>query len=193
MAQTFFASIDGGQYSSNKVYRPIPCLTFALNWYLGGKTPFGYHLVNISIHFLSSIFLFLSILWLYKTPRMVLQQAKDNSFSVAFFATILWAVNPIQTQAVTYIVQRMAAMAAMFYIIGIYLYLRGRLTESIRAKVGWFLGCLAAFLCALGSKENTITFPLAILLLEFTFFQDLTRASKWTAAWYWATCSMATC
>ncbi len=174
LAQTFFASIDGGQYSSNKVYRPIPCLTFALNWYLGGKTPFGYHLVNISIHFLSGIFLFLSILWLYKTPRMVLQQAKDNSFSVAFFATILWAVNPIQTQAVTYIVQRMAAMAAMFYIIGIYLYLRGRLTESIRAKVGWFLGCLAAFLCALGSKENTITFPLAILLLEFTFFQDLT-------------------
>jgi tetratricopeptide (TPR) repeat protein len=177
LAQTFFASIDGGHYSSNKVYRPIPCLTFALNWYLGGKTPFGYHLVNISIHFLAGIFLFLSILWLYKTPRMVSRQAKDNSFSVAFFVAILWAVNPIQTQAVTYIVQRMASMAAMFYIIGIYLYLRGRLTESIRPKIGWFLGCLAAFLCALGSKENTITFPLAILLLEFMFFQDLTRAN----------------
>jgi tetratricopeptide (TPR) repeat protein len=177
LAQTFFASIDGGHYSSNKVYRPIPCLTFALNWYLGGKTPFGYHLVNISIHFLAGIFLFLSILWLYKTPRMVSRQAKDNSFSVAFFVAILWAVNPIQTQAVTYIVQRMASMAAMFYVIGIYLYLRGRLTESIRPKTGWFLGCLAAFLCALGSKENTITFPLAILLLEFMFFQDLTRAN----------------
>jgi tetratricopeptide (TPR) repeat protein len=176
LAQTFFASLDGGLYLGNRVYRPIPCLTFALNWYLGKNNVFGYHLVNVSIHFLTAFFLFLSILWLYKTPRMTSQQTDGDSYTVAIFAATLWAVNPVQTQAVTYIVQRMASMATMFYIIGIYLYLRGRLTESIRVKIGWFFGCLAAFLCALGSKENTITFPLAILLLEFMFFQDLTQA-----------------
>ena len=176
LTQTFFASIDGGRYSSNQLYRPLPVLTFALNWYLGKDDVFGYHLANISIHFLTAFFLFLSILWLYKTPRLRSLPAAEDSYTVAFFATVLWAVNPVQTQAVTYIVQRMASMAAMFYIIGIYLYLRGRLTDSIRVKIGWLLGCLAAFLCALGSKENTITFPLAILLLEFMFFQDLTKA-----------------
>jgi tetratricopeptide (TPR) repeat protein len=176
LAQTFFASIDGGRYSSSKLYRPIPCLTFALNWYLGKNNVFGYHLVNVSVHFLTAFFLFLSILWLYKTPRLMPQKADDDSYTVAFLATALWAVNPIQTQAVTYIIQRMASMAALFYVVGIYLYLRGRLTESIRVKIGWFFGCLVAFLCALGSKENTITFPLAIVLLEFMFFQDLTQA-----------------
>ena len=177
LAQTFFASLDGGRYSGNKVYRPIPCLTFALNWYLGKNNVFGYHLVNLSIHLLTAFFLFLSILWLYKTPRMMTSpQAHDDSYTIALFAATLWAVNPVQTQAVTYIVQRMASMATMFYIIGIYLYLRGRLTELIRVKIGWFFGCLAAFFCALGSKESAITFPLAILLLEFMFFQDLTKA-----------------
>ena len=176
LAQTLFASIDGGQYLGNKVYRPIPCLTLALNWYLGKDKVFGYHLVNVFVHLLTAFFLFLSILWLYKTPRMTSQPAEDNSFTVALFTTTLWAVNPVQTQAVTYIVQRMASMAAMFYVIGIYLYMRGRLTEAIRVKIGWFFACLAAFLCALGSKENAITFPLAILLLEFIFFQDLTKA-----------------
>ena len=176
LAQTFFASVDNGLYLGNKVYRPIPCLTFALNWYFGKNNVFGYHLVNVSIHFLTAFFLFLSMLWLYKTPRMKFQQAEGNSYAIAIFAAILWGVNPVQTQAVTYIVQRMASMAAMFYIIGIYLYLRGRLAGSIRGKIGWFLGCLVVFLCALGSKQNSITFPLAILLLEFMFFQDLTQA-----------------
>ena len=176
LVQTFFASEDGGFYLGKKVYRPIACLTLALNWYFGQNNVFGYHLANVSIHFLAAFFLFLSIIWLYKTPRLISQQADDNGYTVAFLATTLWAVNPIQTQAVTYIVQRMASMAAMFYVIGIYLYLRGRLTEVSHIKIGWFFGCFAAFLCALGTKENAITFPLALLLLEFMFFQDLTQA-----------------
>ena len=44
IVQTFYASFDRGQYSKNKIYRPVPCLSFALNWYFGQKNPFGYHL-----------------------------------------------------------------------------------------------------------------------------------------------------
>jgi hypothetical protein len=66
--------------------------------------------------------MFLSILSLYRTPGM--QKRPDGeAYFVALLATVLWTANPVQTQAVTYIVQRMASMAAMFYIIGLFCYL----------------------------------------------------------------------
>ena len=51
---TFFASYDGKE----RLYRPIACLSFAVNYYLHGENVFGYHVVNLVIHFLSAYFLF---------------------------------------------------------------------------------------------------------------------------------------
>jgi Tfp pilus assembly protein PilF len=91
---------------------------------------------------------------------------------VALLAATLWAVHPIQVQAVTYIVQRMASMAAMFYLLGIYCYLKARL-NSLPANRGLlFAGCIVSYFLALGSKENSAMFPLALLLVEVVFFQD---------------------
>jgi tetratricopeptide (TPR) repeat protein len=98
-------------------------------------------------------------------------QGKENF--VAFLAAVLWAVNPIQVQTVTYIVQRMASMAAMFYILSLYLYLKTRQNEQPLYRIFLLLGCAAGFLLALGSKENAATLPLAIILVEMICFQDL--------------------
>ncbi len=83
----------------------------------------------------------------------------------------LWVINPIQTQAVTYIVQRMTVMAALFYILGLFFYIHARLSENAFRRKTFFLACLFSFFCALGSKENAATFPFALLLLEIAFFQ----------------------
>ena len=172
--QTFIASRDGGLYLGKKVYRPVACLTLALNWYVGQDNVFGYHVVNISIHLITAFFLFLTILNLFYTPRLK-GEYSGNEYFVALLAAILWAINPIQTQAVTYIVQRMASMAAMFYILGIYFYLRGRLSEVWKNRIWWYLCCGGSYLLAFGSKENAITLPLALVVLEIIFFQDLSR------------------
>ena len=68
--QTFYASFDRGQYSKNKIYRPVVCLTLALNWYFGQDNPFGYHLVNIAVHFITAFMLFLTILALFESPAL---------------------------------------------------------------------------------------------------------------------------
>ena len=57
---------------------------------------------------------------------------------IATLGAALWAINPIHTQAVTYIVQRMAILAALFYILGIYLYLKGRLSQDRSGKILYF-------------------------------------------------------
>ena len=66
--RTFFANPDGR--IQNSLYRPIPCLRFALNWYLGKDKVAGYHLVNTTIHFLTAFFLYLAVLTLFKTPNL---------------------------------------------------------------------------------------------------------------------------
>ena len=93
--------------------RPIANVTFALNYYFHQYNVEGYHLVNIVIHILAGIFLFIFIQTTLNLPS--LKTKVDHTFMVAFFAALLWLVHPIQTQSVTYIVQRMVLLAVMFY------------------------------------------------------------------------------
>ncbi|RWX48903.1 hypothetical protein VT98_10993, partial [Candidatus Electrothrix communis] len=107
-------------------------------------------------------------------------RAHGNRFLIAALAALFWALNPIQTQAVTYIVQRMASLAAMFTIIGIWCYLKGRRQQgnSIKKKLFYYIGLLLAFLLALGSKENAILLPASLVLIELFFFRETIKLSK---------------
>ena len=155
-------------------YRPVSNLSIAVNWYFGQSDVLGYHVFNLCVHVLTAYFLFLTISLLFNTPNIV-GRYSDNKYFISIFAACLWAVNPIQTQAVTYIVQRMAAMAAMFYIIGIFCYLNARLSASKKKCFLWFSGVLISFILGLGSKENAIMLPISLLLVEIIFFKDLSN------------------
>ena len=156
-------------------WRPLAYLSFALNWYAGQDSVFGYHLVNLTIHFLAAGFLFLTIMTLFQTPALQ-EKNRDTGYFIALFAAVLWAANPIQTQAVTYIVQRMTLLAALFSILGIYCFLKARLTGNRRHRFILLCACLAFFLLGLFSKENAVLLPLNLILLEAVFFQDLGNA-----------------
>jgi tetratricopeptide (TPR) repeat protein len=167
---TWFLISDG----KVKVYRPAACFSFALNYYFGQEDVFGYHLVNLSIHFLTSIFLFLFI---YNAVNLPSLRAKyrPNAYSIALLATVLWAINPVQTQAVTYIVQRMASMAGMFYIMSLYFYIKGRTCERKAPKIAHYVSCGATGTLAICSKENAALLPLSIFFLDLFLIQGLER------------------
>jgi tetratricopeptide (TPR) repeat protein len=154
-------------------YRPVACFSIALNYYFGGLDVFGYHLVNIFIHLLSSIFLFLFIYHTLNLPSLKTQYA-PQSYSIALLATILWAINPVQTQAITYVVQRMASMAGMFYIMSMFFYLRARIQQPRCKKVLFLILCLISFVLAFGSKENAVMLPVSIFLYEILLLQQIT-------------------
>jgi len=170
--ETLFSAYDHGQYSGQQLYRPVSMLSFALNWYMGKDNVFGYHIVNNAIHLVTTCFLFLTVLNLLMSPNLKGKYQGDK-YTIAFISAVLWAVNPIQTQAITYIVQRMASLAAMFYIIGIYFYLKTRLSPPGYKRFLFIAGSLLGFIFALGSKENAVTFPIAVAMIEILFFQDL--------------------
>ena len=157
------------------IYRPVAMLTFAFNWYLGGANVFGYHLVNIAIHCVSICLLYFTILNLLKTPNL-LGRYQGAELRIAFLATAIWALHPIQTQAVTYIVQRMASLAALFYLSAIFLFLKGRKAQTPVPRGCYWAGCLLCFLLAVGSKQNAVTLPAALLLIEIIFYR---KSGSW--------------
>jgi tetratricopeptide (TPR) repeat protein len=175
LIDTFYASpADNGQ-----IYRPVACLSFALNWYFHQQELFGYHLINITIHCLAALLLVHVIVLLYKTPILADRHASPGApYWIALLAATLWALHPIQTQAVTYIVQRMASLAGLFYLIGLLCFMKGRLSASRKRTILWFFGALSAYLLALGSKENAIIFPLALVLIEVAFFSPVLTSTR---------------
>jgi len=112
--ETFFHNKNGGE----NLYRPVSCLTLGLNWFFGEDNPRGYHVVNLFIHLLATVLLFKII-----NRLLYLLNYKGDILLVSGIATFFWAVHPIQTEGVSYIVQRMSSLAAMFYLAGIYFYL----------------------------------------------------------------------
>jgi len=167
-------SFYGTPSSSERLDRPIAYFSFALNWWLDKSNVKGYHIVNITIHLLTSFLLFCTILLLFQTPNGK-TNGQDDVYSVALLSATLWMIHPIQIQAVTYIVQRMAELAAFFSIIGIYCYVKARLTKETLQKTVCYGGCGIAFILGIGSKSNAFLLPFSLILIEFTFFQDLGR------------------
>lgn len=168
--KTFFADWNG----SGKLYRPVACLSFALNYYFGGTGVYGYHLINLIIHFLSSIFLFLFV---YHTLNLPILEARygPNSYFIALLSAVLWAINPVQTQAVTYVVQRMTSMAGLFCIMAMYFYLKGRTSAPKLLSGGHYFLCVVCGILAISSKENAVMLPMVILLYDLFLVQGVTR------------------
>ncbi len=167
--KTLFAMYE----REGKVYRPVAFLSFAFNHLFGEYRVFGYHVVNITIHYIASLSLFLFLLQVLNLPLLKAKYG-PNSYSIALLATAFWAINPIQTQAVTYIVQRMASMAGMFYILSMFFYVKGRVAERSFNKFVFFLLALLSGLLAICTKENALMLPISILLLDLYLFQGLT-------------------
>ena len=151
-------------------------LTLALNYYFGGVNVFGYHLVNLIIHVAAGIFLYWFLILTFNLPSLK-EKYGPISYKVSLFASLIFISHPIQTESVTYIVQRMASMAGMFYLLSMVLYIKGRLSSGL-VRVFYFCGAVLGYLFGIFSKENAAILPFFIALYEFYFFQNLDLSPK---------------
>ena len=159
------------KYTYRESIRIFSYFTFALNYYFGEFDPFGYHLVNLVIHVCSGIFLYGFLYLTFNLPSLR-EKYGALSYRVALFASLIFISHPVQTQSVTYIVQRMASMAGMFYLLTFMLYIKGRLSKG-RRRFLYFGGGFLSYLLGVFTKENTAILPFFIALYEFYFFQNL--------------------
>ena len=131
--------------------RPLVNLTLALNYACSGLHPWSYHAFNLLVHILAG-------LTLYGLVRRTLH--KDD---VALAAAILWLVHPLQTESVTYVIQRAESMMGLFYLLTLYCAARGERWEGVAV-----VACLAGML----TKPVMFTAPVAVVLYDSIFLRQ---------------------
>jgi Tfp pilus assembly protein PilF len=136
------------------LYRPVTSLSFALEWRVFGDNPLGFHSLNVAVHALACLLLFILILEV------------GSPVAGALAGAGLFAIHPIHTEAVANVVGRSELYAAVFFLLACILYLRGRTWPSLMRGVRLVALGLLYFL-ALGSKEIGVTLPGALVLLEW--------------------------
>jgi protein O-mannosyl-transferase len=155
--------------------RPIANLTFAVNYAMGAVNPLGYHAFNLAIHILAGLALFGVVRRTLMLPVLSGRFGRD-AFPLAFAVALLWVLHPLNTEAVTYIVQRVESLMGLFYLLTIYCFIRS--VDSPR-PVRWQICAVAACLLGMGTKEVMATAPLMTLLFDRTFvagsFRDAWR------------------
>lgn len=144
------------------VTRFIGYLSFALNYELHGLEVWGYHAFNLLIHIVSAVGVYCLVILLMQSQSGFSQQDKRL---VAIFTALLFACHPIQTQAVTYIVQRFASLASMFYVLAVVFYLLYRQRHALT----FYLLSLLCTVSAMKTKEIAFTLPFMLVAVEYIF------------------------
>ena len=184
LAQAAYSKSDGG------LGRPVPMLSFALNYYFAGKVfdSFPFKLTNLVVHIANVVLVFLLTRALFSSAAMVRalgdsSLARRQAILIAALAAGLWGLHPIQLTSVLYTVQRMTSMSAFFVLGGLIFFIHGRTMLAGRPLRGlaFMAGGLAGgvslgYLC----KENSVLLPIFVILVEFIFFEtgDLSISVK---------------
>lgn len=153
--------------------RLVGRFTFALNYKIHGLNVTGYHIFNLAIHILNALLLYWIVTLTFRAPAMEPADNRNQQFTnvIALFSALLFISHPIQTQAVTYIVQRYASLATMFYLLSFACYIKSRLSAA-KAKQYLFYGIsFVSAVLAMKTKEITFTLPVMIAMYEIMFFK----------------------
>lgn len=180
--------------------RPIASLSFALNYALAPmdarntfdppspgsltspirfeRNAWGYHATNLAIHLLAALLLFGIVRRTLETPTMRALTG-SGATPLAFLVALAWTVHPLQTGAVTYIVQRVESLMGMFMLLTLYCAIRSSEISAKRpprrAHGLWALGAIVACALGMGTKEVMVGAPLIVALWDWTFLPGTIR------------------
>lgn len=156
--------------------RYVGYLTFALNYRLGGLEVAGYHDVNLAIHILNAFLAYILVLITFRTPFLKGSPLGGRARWIALLSALLFVAHPVQTEAVTYVFQRLASLAAFFYLLSLAAYAGWRLEPSGGyRKYALYGASLVSAALAMKTKESAFTLPIVAALYELLFFSGPAR------------------
>lgn len=145
--------------------RPLLNLTFAFNYAVSGPAPWSFHLLNLLVHGAAAFTLLAIIARTLRRTKLrapIVAEAPWLAWAIA----LLWALHPLQVESVTYIVQRAESLAALFYLLTLYCFVRGSDSD---ASFGWLVGAWLACAAGVATKETVATAPIVVLLYDRAF------------------------
>ncbi len=146
-------------------------LSFELNRRISGAEPAGYHAVNLLIHIANAILVYLLAAATFSVPLLEASRLREHAGYIALFSALFFISHPIQTQAVTYIVQRLASLTTLFYLLSLLSYVKYRLSSGGTGRYVYYSAAFLSAALAMFTKEIAFTLPMVIMLYELMFFR----------------------
>ena len=137
-------------------YRPVVTLSYFIDYHLWKLNPFGYHLTNLFLHITNALLLF------------CFASLITGRHAIALLAALLFALHPVNTEAVNAIFFREDLLAFLFFVSSLIFYILAGRHGGIR-KIYGYSASLGLFFIALFSKEMAVTLPLVIILYDRYF------------------------
>jgi len=157
-------------------FRHVRTLTLFIDYSLWKLNPFGWHLTNIALHLANAILIYflVSFILSHSSPEPInlLTYQPINAFSpsLPLLTTLLFALHPVHSEAVTFISGRMDPLCMFFFLLSFFLYLKSTVLSTYQlTNLSTYLLSLFSFILALFSKEMAITLPLVLFLYDFCF------------------------
>ncbi|MBL9145764.1 MAG: tetratricopeptide repeat protein [Verrucomicrobiaceae bacterium] len=161
--------------ATNFIMRPVAYATFYLNYWFDGFTPRWYRALNILLHATN-------VILIAGLTGLLLRRLNVNRHSrwfISFTAALLFAVHPLATESVTYIIQRFASLSTAFYLGCLWMYFAADDATSRRQQVLRRAGATMLLLLGMLTKESTITAPVIAVLIDVVLIRtSLGKAMK---------------
>jgi Flp pilus assembly protein TadD len=161
--------------------RPVANLSFAISYAIGapapadggtlaprqpaGIDPTPFHAGNIGIHLAAALALFGIVRRTLVSPRLRGRFGEAAPW-IAFATALIWVVHPLQTSAVTYVVQRVESLMGLFYLLTLYCAIRAG--EGTR-RTWWAAAAVTSCAAGMATKETMVTAPIMVALWDWMF------------------------
>ena len=145
--------------------RGVTMASFMVNYAIGGLKVESYHYLNTLIHIINALLVYLLLFY----TLMKVEVGELWSRTIALSTALIFAVHPIQTQSVTYIVQRMESLSSLFYLAALLFFIKGAQTSGAVKRIILYSGIVISYILGFYSKQIAVTLPALIFLYDFYF------------------------
>jgi protein O-mannosyl-transferase len=158
-------------------------LTIAVNYHIGQEKVFGYHIFNLFIHLVASLTVYILVNLLFQTPRLLQKLSEKEKQYISTGTALIFLCHPLQTQSVTYVIQRFTSISALCLFAVFFFYVKFRLETSVNrrprtlAVIKYYIPAILITIIGVQIKETFIVLPGALLLGEIYFFNN--RKGEW--------------
>jgi len=149
---------EGTKYAKESLlYRPIVITSYIIDYFIWKLNPFGYHLTNLIINTINCLLIYFFTIFVL----CYFYNNSEKNHLIAFISSLLFAIHPAHTEAVTNIIGRNELLSSFFYISAFILYLKSKNNKPLLFVVSLFL-----YFLGLLSKEMAITLPALIIVFD---------------------------
>jgi len=154
---------------AGKTYQPVRVLSYAIDYYFWRLNPLGYHLGNIALHGFSAVILYLLLGNLL--PQIRAESSLKSNSIIALLASLIFAVHPVNVEAVTWISSRKYGLLAFFYFASFYFYIKH--TQKGRYHRMYYTFSIVAYVLSLLSSPFSVTLPAIVILYDYCRIRDI--------------------